>query len=89
MMSTCIKKVWIAVQVLRMLAMVKGQGFTTPTVGEYIFCFSVHLCVYSLNQCQKWLKFGDKMQILSIIGPTQKFMCVLQLWAVMAGWFCG
>ena len=31
------------------------------------------------------------MQILSIISPTKtsEIMCVPQLWAVMAGWFCG
>ena len=32
------------------------------------------------------------MQILSIISPTKKkcseIMCVPQLWAVVAGWFC-
>ena len=55
---------------------------------EYIFVFasfSVRLCVYSLL----WLKFGDKMQILTIISPSRKTRAFCNYVLLMAGWFCG
>ena len=53
-----------------------------------VFGFSVRLC--SLNhRSENWLKFGDKIQLLSIISHAPKncleIMCVPQLWAVMVG----
>ena len=69
--------------------MLQLQTVYSNTSLESIFfvfsSFSVRLCVYSLL----WLKFGDKMQILTIISPSRKTRAFCNYVLLMAGWFCG